>query len=334
MSAQAGKLIADHSFTTRKLDELEDVMSQFVAAQRLAPMTRAGQLDGGFQIHGLQSLGVFDVRFGRKLYIDFPPDETDDRLNNFAFVMARRGSAQLLFGRDEFAISGNRSIFFSSGATRALQFSEDCDARALLLNRSRLSECCAKLLGRDLDRRIDLDIDLQLDTDAGQSWLRVVQYAANELSDPNSLIRSVPALCNQLEQLVFTRLLYGHTHNYSEALLQPQSGAVPFYVKRAEAFIEAHFAQPLSLADIAAHVGVSARSLQNGFRSFRGTTPMAFLRSVRLQKAHMELIVADPSLSTVTQIALACGFSHMGEFGAAYKRTFGVTPRETLARTI
>ena len=132
--------------------------------------------------------------------------------------------------------------------------------------------------------------------------------------------------------MVLTRLLYGQKHNYSEALLQPQSAAVPFYVKRAEAFIEAHFAEPLSLADIAAQVGVSARSLQNGFQSFRNTTPMAFLRSVRLQKAHMALIAADPSLDTVTQIALTCGFSHMGEFGAAYKRTFGVTPRETLAR--
>ena len=150
-------------------------MSQFVAAQRLAPMTRVGQLDGGFQLHGLQNIGVFDVRFGRKLYIDFPPDGTDDRLNNIAFVMARKGSAQLLFGRDEFAISGHRSIFFSSGAERALQFSEDCDARALLVNRRRLSECCAKLLGRDLNRRIDLGIDMPLDTVAGLSWLRTVQ---------------------------------------------------------------------------------------------------------------------------------------------------------------
>ncbi|PVE25591.1 hypothetical protein DC522_04525 [Microvirga sp. KLBC 81] len=202
------------------------------------------------------------------------------------------------------------------------------------MDRRRLSDYCAKLLGRDLKQRIDLDINLRLDTGAGQSWLRTVQYASAELSNPHSLIRHVPAVWNQLEQLVFTSLLYGHRHNYSDALLQPQSAAAPFYVKRAEAFIEAHFAEPLSLADIAAQAGVSARSLQNGFQSFRHTTPMAFLRSIRLQKVHRALIAADPSLSTVTQIALSCGFSHMGEFGAAYKRTFGVSPRETLARII
>jgi len=84
------------------------------------------------------------------------------------------------------------------------------------------------------------------------------------------------------------------------------------------------------LADVAAYAGVSARSLQNGFQSFRGVTPMGFLRSLRLKKAHHTLLIADPTVSTVTEIALLCGFTHMGEFGTAYKRTFGVLPRQTL----
>lgn len=334
MSAKTGKLIADHSFRTRELDELEVALSQFVASQKLAPMTRGGQLDGGFRFHGLQDLGVFDVRFGRKMFIDLPPNDTDERLNNFAFVMAQKGSAQLLYGNDEFNVSGPQSIIFSSGPKRILRFSEDCDARALLVDRGRLSRHCAKLLGHELNRRIELDIDLPLDTAAGRSWLRIVEYASAELSNPDSLIRHVPAAWDNLEQLVLTTLLYGHRHNYSDLLLQPQSAAAPYYVRRAEAFIEAHFAEPLSLAEIAAQAGVSARSLQNGFQRFRNRTPMTFLRSVRLQKAHKALLVADPSLNSVMQIALACGFSHMGEFGTAYKRMYGVTPRETLARII
>ena len=96
-------------------------------------------------------------------------------------------------------------------------------------------------------------------------------------------------------------------------------------MKPPEAFIEENFTEPLSLADIAAHAGVSARSLQNGFQNFRGMTPMAFLRSVRLRHVHRELLRADPRVVTVTEIAMRFGFCHMGEFAGLYKRAYGAS---------
>lgn len=256
----------------------------------------------------------------------------DDRLNNYAFVMAPSGSARLLHGSEEFEYGGAKGIIFS-GATRTLQFSEDCEAQALLIDREKLTLCCSKLLARDLEEPIALDVEFALDTDGGQRWQRVVQYASAELRSPGSLVRHVPALLQQLEQVVHTTLLYSHSHSHLQALLSPQSTAAPFYVRRAEAYIEAHFSEPLSLADIAAHAGVSARSLQNGFRDFRNTTPMAFLRSLRLQRVHQAMLVADPANSTVTAIAFQCGFTHMGDFATAYKRRYGVTPSQTLLRS-
>ncbi|NNC00717.1 helix-turn-helix transcriptional regulator, partial [Corallococcus exiguus] len=86
------------------------------------------------------------------------------------------------------------------------------------------------------------------------------------------------------------------------------------------------------LADIAAHAAVSARSLQNGFQNFRSMTPMAFLRAVRLQRAHAMLLAADPASATVTGIAMSVGFNHMGEFASLYKRSFGASPSHTLWR--
>lgn len=166
----------------------------------------------------------------------------------------------------------------------------------------------------------------------GHSWQRLVEYAAVELSNPLSLVRRLPAARQQLEQMVMTGFLLAHTHNHSSALLRPQSPAAPYYVRRAEAYMEEHFREPLSLADIAAHAGVGARSLQNGFQNFRHMTPMAFLRRLRLEHAHHNLLVADPAFTTVTDVAISCGFSHMGEFSALYKRTYGETPSQTLLR--
>jgi transcriptional regulator GlxA family with amidase domain len=134
--------------------------------------------------------------------------------------------------------------------------------------------------------------------------------------------------------MVITGFLLSHVHSYSIALHQPQPAAAPYYVKRAEAYIEANFTYPLSLADIAAQSGVGARSLQTGFQNFRHMTPMAYLRSVRLRHAHQALLKADPAISTVTDIAICCGFNHMGEFASLYKRTYGTTPRQTLLKKL
>jgi AraC-like DNA-binding protein len=326
-----GSTFADHAFTTASVDELESALSQFVVMQRLSPMTRRGKLKGAFEFHGHHELCVFDVGFGRRLSIDLPGDVTDERLNDIAFVTARSGSAQLIQRSRRFPYGGTQGIIFS-GAHSTLQFSEDCEARVLIINRRKLSDHCAGLLAHDLDRPLTLDVEVALDRASGLRWQRTAAFASAELCSQTSPIRHFPVLWQDLEQLVHTTLLYCQPHNYLEELLQPQPAAAPLYVRRAEAFIEAHFAEPLALADIAAHARVSARSLQNGFRDLRGTTPMAFLRSLRLQMAHEVLLVADPAISTVSEVALLCGFTRLGEFANAYGRRYGVTPSRTLLK--
>ncbi len=179
---------------------------------------------------------------------------------------------------------------------------------------------------------IEFETQFRLDTPGGANWLRLFEYAATELERPDSMARTLPLAWHQLEQMLMTGLLVGQTHNLSDALLRQQSVAAPYYVKRAEAYIEHHFANSLSLADVAAVAGVSARSLQNGFRNFRSMTPMEFLRLVRLRNAHGNLLHADPTVATVTHIATQAGFTHLGEFAALYKKVYGVSPNQTLLK--
>lgn len=64
---------ADLVYATKDIGELEDALSNVVAPQSLSPMTRAGTFDGSFIFHGRHGLGVFDLRFGRRLSSNFPP---------------------------------------------------------------------------------------------------------------------------------------------------------------------------------------------------------------------------------------------------------------------
>ncbi|GAB0154200.1 helix-turn-helix domain-containing protein [Marinobacterium sp. BA1] len=87
-----------------------------------------------------------------------------------------------------------------------------------------------------------------------------------------------------------------------------------------------------SITDICATTDVSERTLQYAFRSTMQLTPIAYLRTLRLNRVRAELLIALPAHTTVTRVAMRWGFVHLGEFSQEYKRLFGQRPSETLAQ--
>ncbi|MFC4174768.1 AraC family transcriptional regulator [Microvirga sp. GCM10011540] len=324
-------LVDDCAFRTPRLDEFEEVVSKAIIGHKLTPLHRGSDFDCAFAFNGWKELCIFSMSFGRPLTIELDAEEADDRIG---FSMTSKGSCDLLWKGRRYKNDGSRGLTFSSGPPKALLFGEDCVGLGMVMSRHRIAEIGAKLIGCDIGEPIEFEPELRLDDGLGRSWLRLVQYAAGEISNPHSFVRQIPAARLELEQTVLTGFLLTHTHTYSRLLHQPQRAAAPHHVRRAEAYIETHFSEPLSLADIAAEAGVSARSLQNGFQDFRQMSPMAFLRAVRLQHAHLALLKADPALASMAEIAVGNGFSHMGEFSRLYKRAYGVAPRETLLKKL
>ena len=88
--------------------------------------------------------------------------------------------------------------------------------------------------------------------------------------------------------------------------------------------MRAHADQPLSIEQLAEHAGASVRTLFAGFRDFCDTTPMAYLRNLRLEQVHLELSRQQQG-DSVTDIAFKWGFAHLGRFAQEYKRRFGET---------
>ena len=62
----------------------------------------------------------------------------------------------------------------------------------------------------------------------------------------------------------------------------------------------------------------------------RRLRPHRALRRVRLDHAHHELVDADPTETTVQQVAARWGFAHTGRFAAMYRQTYGCIPSDTL----
>jgi len=102
-------------------------------------------------------------------------------------------------------------------------------------------------------------------------------------------------------------------------------------LRRAVAFIDSSADLDIGIADIAAAGGISRRALQLAFRRHLDTTPTAYLRRVRLDGAHRELLGGAPGDGlSVTEVAYRWGFSSPSRFAERYRAAFGRTPSETL----
>jgi len=135
-----------------------------------------------------------------------------------------------------------------------------------------------------------------------------------------------------IEEALQRLLLAAVPHNYSDLFEAPQSSPAPYYVRRVEDFIRGHARDPITLDEMIAVSGVSARSLHAGFRRFRDTTPMVYLKNHRLDLAHRQLKAAADDGRSVTEVALACGFTHLSKFARDYLDRFGERPSATLKR--
>ena len=94
-------------------------------------------------------------------------------------------------------------------------------------------------------------------------------------------------------------------------------------ITKAIKFIEEHYEDAISLSDIANSVNLSPVYFHVVFKSYTGKTPHDFLQETRL--LHSKNMLTSTSLS-ISEIALACGFSSQSYFNAFFKKRLNTTP--------
>lgn len=202
------------------------------------------------------------------------------------------------------------------------------------IDRDSLQTHLSGLLGVRADKPLTFTGPLDLRQGGGRALACLILHLVNGIDAGHGAFGGGGLMSRQIESTILTGLIEALPNNYSHLLGLGGGAARPRQLRRAEEFIEAHLDQPITLDDIAAAACTTPRSLQIAFRKFRDTTPMRYLRDARLARAHQDLLTAGPG-STVTDIALRWGFSHLGRFSQAYRARFGETPQATLraART-
>jgi len=95
------------------------------------------------------------------------------------------------------------------------------------------------------------------------------------------------------------------------------------HLLRAKDLVDAHYADPLDVDDLARAAGLSRAHFSREFRRAFGEPPHAYLLTRRLERAAALLRTTDHS---VAEVCLSVGLQSIGSFTTSFTRTYGVSP--------
>lgn len=101
-------------------------------------------------------------------------------------------------------------------------------------------------------------------------------------------------------------------------------------LRLAAEYVHTYVDRAITSDEIAAAVEMHPRTLQQQMSEHLGSSPTAYIRTVRLDRARLDLLDADPATTLVSDVARRWGFGNLGRFSAAYLSRFGEYPRDTL----
>ncbi|MCL6693008.1 AraC-type DNA-binding protein [Pseudomonas citronellolis] len=311
---------------TQDLEEARKCGERIFCENRLSSLDANSSLNTRIYYRRLGSIGMGRMSYGGDITIE--PGELD----TFTLVqMPICGQEQIECGNQRVLSNVHMGSVLNAHLPSRINHSNSTEKLIIRIDTSLLERNCQQHLGRMLRKELEFQPAMPLDTPQGRCWMRTVGWIYDSLSADDG--EPSPLLAAQFEQSLVNVLLACQPHNYSAEMLASEGPVIaPSFVKKVERYIEEHAHEPISIIDMAEHAGVSSRSLFTGFRRYRNTSPMLYLKEVRLRHVQEELQRQSPGNTTVTAVAFRWGFSHLGHFTTDYKRRFGESPSETLAR--
>ncbi len=263
-----------------------------------------------------------DVAYGRLRYgaqVRIDPQPLDDF---YLLQIPVRGHEQIQTSHGRFASTSRLASIISPTQVFSMEHSLEADKLFVRFSRQGLERHYREYFEQAPRGTLEFQPSIALDEPAGASLRRLLDWQFAEVSE--GALFDQPRQVRQFEQTLAYALFELHVHNQPRQRVQ---AALPHVLRRALEFMENNVGQAIGIGEIAQAAGVSARSLYAGFRERLGVSPMARFKQMRLEAARDQLLRGGAS---VTDVALACGFTHLGQFSADYRRCFGERPSDTL----
>jgi AraC-like DNA-binding protein len=167
-----------------------------------------------------------------------------------------------------------------------------------------------------------------VDEATGRLWKNTVAYVVRTVLSGD--VPVTPLIAGHASRLLAAVMLSTFPNTGARQTTADHTDGRPELLRRAIDYMDANATNDISLADIAETIHVTPRTVQYMFRRHLDSTPLQYLRRIRLHYAHLELSAADRRQDTVTEIAARWGFAHTGRFAVLYRQTYGQSPHLTL----
>ena len=96
-------------------------------------------------------------------------------------------------------------------------------------------------------------------------------------------------------------------------------------IRKAKEIIISRMAEPPSLQELAAEIGLNLKKLKEGFKQIYGDTVYSFLFDYKMEHSRKLL---ESNQFNVNEVGLQVGYSTASHFIAAFKKKFGTTPKK------
>lgn len=285
-----------------------------------------GDIDFLHQQAELCDVSMSFLRYGSEVQVIAPalPDF-------YLFQLTLTGHVHIRSSRFDLVLDPGSLFVMNPGIAYRKHWSRDARQLMLKIPRRRLQARLREEFGEETLRAVMFEGRPCIADGAQGALFRLLEYLCLDLSDSGGL--SADALVRRdMENALLSAILGSLPHDQRAVCDRDASPAAPHYVRRAEFYMR-EASRPVPIDELAQAAGVSERSLQTGFRRFRGKTPAQFSRDIRLDLARQALAAGNDGASSVTDVALRFGFAHLGRFAKSYLDRFGEAPSETLKRS-
>lgn len=282
-------------------------------------------------------LKLMVLRYGPQVEIEPQP------FSDFVLVqMPLRGSMKIRQGANTRQVTVGQVAIIGQNKGVRLTWSEDCEQIIIRVPQCMLKELAHHATPDNAAVPSFAGIRL-LDDNSNSEWSSLTQALLDSLlpKPEHSHVVKHPAWVEQMERslALFTLLQMQADTIRVPTPLEPvqqvttdtSTPAFPndsaYRMHLVQQYAMKRLFAPLSLEDLAKAAGVRPRTMYMDCVRYSGVGPTVWLRGLRLDAAR-ERILGNPNCN-VTDIAMDCGFGHLGRFSAYYRERFGELPSET-----
>lgn len=245
----------------------------------------------------------------------------------FEFILVQRGVLEVNLENEKIFISPGQGIFINSGVLHAT------DHRGSVHGKFCSLVFHARLIGGSIDSVFWQKLIQPVQQDSSFRYL----YLAGETGWQQKVLRSAAAAWEAVHAETedyenVARYELSRAFRFINANRAAAGGAVSGQARLAEErmkrmlqYIEEHYREDMTAAEIAGSISVSESVCLRCFHQVIGTTPIQYVKQLRLQKAAGLLGETDMK---VNRIATECGFSDISYFTRIFREKTGDTPLE------